>query len=343
MGQTSMGNLIGKALSVATRVDLLAMQGAAIVLTVLAMGLFTIVMGIGVLSLAVLTGFSLVTLVIGVVGFVIWLVVIIGIAAFINGAQYHLVLQAVSGKPIDFHSAWRLSSARWVDAFKLQCYIFTGIIFFFLVAFAPAVWSVLKNFPSGLLSVLANPVSFWSSVGFSIILLAALLVLAWPFLILIPPTVYFEQAHPLEIVSRVRKYLDGNYWRAVVFGVFLLVVNSVIGWVADFFSFSEVVNDTVSSAPFVAVLFIGVSFVIQVLAILYTTTFSISAVSLFYLDVGKPKKHHTFVTKGSVSTALSRLARSGSHSPSVEWKWPEKKPVRKQPKRKLSNRKPRGK
>jgi hypothetical protein len=332
---TSVGSVIAQALSVAARVDLLALQGAAILLAVLAMGLFSILMGIGVLGLVLITGLSLVSVVILVVGIVLWLAGIIGISAFISGTQYHLVLQAISGKVIDFHQAWKLSSARWVDAFKLQCYIFTGIIILFLLAFAPAVLNILQNFPAGLLESVSNPASFLGMVGFSILALGILLILIWPFLILIPPTVYFEQAGPLQVIKRVKKYLAGTYWKVLGFGVLLLIVNSVISWIAELFSFSEMMNNAVASAPFLAFFLIGIAFIVQVLAVLYTTTFSLSAVSLLYLDVGKPKSHNKFVTTGVVSSAISKLALPKS---SVQWKWPEKKSPKK-PKRKLAKKK----
>ncbi|MDP2666588.1 MAG: hypothetical protein Q8P05_03750 [Candidatus Diapherotrites archaeon] len=323
----SPGAILLRALGIATHIPLLTAQAMIIILTLLALAMFTVFMGVAALGTALVLGFPGVGAAAIGLALIIWVIGIIGINAFANGIQYHITMQTISKKPIDISLAWKLSSARVGDAFVLQ----SILLIFFLILLGLAFLPILVSLPS-ISTVLANPLQMGLMIGPLFLGLFAVLIILSPFLMLFLPIVFFEDAHPGEVIERARKYVKGNYWSILLVLAGLVFINIFVSMIADFFSGTMTLPFDKNQR---VLLFVGVvilSFIVQAIATLYATTFSVVTQTLLYLKVGKPPEKVTFITRGAVSYALSRVAGDSKSTFSLpassrtpKWKTPKRK------------------
>ncbi len=324
----SVQRLFSKAFTAALNPELLGLQGLTLLLSLLAFVVFTFGMGLVVFLTTIFslsTGIFPIAVFTILLGIAIWVLGIMSINAFLNGVQFHLGMQAVSRKPLDLHLAWKLSSARWHDALLVQGSIAAIVVGLIVLSLIPSFF-----FPSApsIIDAIRNPSGLGQRIPITLLVLGIFLFLLEPFLIMAPPIAYFENAKPTSVFDRVRKYVNLHYQQVLLSVILLVLITTFVNILADLVTgipFSQV---PVKEAAFSFVLVSGFSFIVQIIAILFSFTLAICTQTLMYLHVGKPQANNVFVTKGLVSRTLSSLARSHPrHSPYLPAKW--KKPGKK--------------
>jgi MFS family permease len=281
-----------------------------------------LVLGIILLSLiAAATGFLPLALFIILFGVVIGLLLLMGVNAFVDGVHYHLSMQAVSRRRIDMDLAWKLASARWKDAWIVQGSVNAMILIALLLSL---VVSVIVSPPVSGWSWLLNPAQWVDVLAIPLIIGVALLVALQPFLFLLLPSVYFDNATPSQVFKRLFQYVKPRYWMLLVaaLGVlgFNLIVSGLAEWATQWLS--------VESAPIVALVLGLFGVLIQLFAILFTFSATVNIQTVAFLHAAKPKEVIQFTSSDFVSRALSRMARDKpSHSGRlpVKWKSPSRK------------------
>lgn len=318
----SYSKLFSKAISNALNVPLLLWQGMLLAISLVLFVIFTAFMGQMIfftVMLAFGSGFFPFALFMIIFGIAVWLMGILAINAFMNGVQFHLAMQAISKRPLDIDLAWKLSSARWRDAFFVQG---SMIGFFVGITILALVVSIVVAGNANAMLTILNPAQ-WSQAGFPGVLAAFLAVVALlPFLLMMLPIVYFEQTKPTHIVQKLRDYVRPHYFQLLGTIVLLLVLNLVVTTIADYITTVPVSQTPLRETALTFVVFSGFALLVQLLALLFTYTINLNAQTLLYLHIGKPKENTQFVTMGKFSTALSNLARSHpSHAGLLPVKW----------------------
>ncbi len=314
--------LFSKSISATTNVQLLLHQGMILALSMLAFAgfsgfMFLMVFLTSMLSIA--SGFPPFAVFVVIFGFAIWILGMLAINAFANGVQFHLAMQAVTKRPLDLNLAWKLSSARWRDAFVVQ----GSVLGFFVGLFVLSL--IVSFFVSGnanLLWTLINPAP-WSQAGLPAILTMGLLFVALqPFLLMMLPIIYFEQTKPSQMVHKLRSYVTPHYVQLLGTIVLLIVLNLIIITITDLVTTIPISQTPIRETALTFVVFSGFAFVAQILALLFTFANNLNTQALLYLHIGKPQTNTQFVTTGKFSTALSKLAHSHpSHSGLLPVKW----------------------
>ena len=318
----SYSKLFGKSISSALNVELLLLQGMTLVLSVLAFLVFTGFMGL-IVYLAILpslaSGFLPVSVFVVLFGFAVWVLGMLAINAFVNGVQFHLAMQAVTKKPFDLNLAWKLSSARWRDAFVVQGSLLGFIVGLFVLSL---IVSLLVSGNINVLSVLFQPANWTGSALATILVMGLLILMLQPFLMMMLPIVYFENTKPLQITQKLHEYVKPHYWALFGTLILLIILNVFLTSIADFATQLPATQSPVRETAVTFVIFTGFAFLVQILAILLTFTINLNTQTLLYLHVGKPEANTQFVTQGPLSTALSQMARSHpSHSGMLPVKW----------------------
>ena len=230
----SYSKLFSKSISAAANVQLLLQQGMVLALSMFAFVgfsgfMFLMVFLTSMLSIA--SGFAPFAVFVVLFGFAIWILGMLAINAFANGVQFHLAMQAVAKRPLDLNLAWKLSSARWRDAFVVQGSVlgfFAGLFVLSLIV------SFIVSGNANLMWTLINPLT-WSQAGFPAILAMGLLFVALqPFLLMMLPVVYFEQTKPVQVVHKLRNYVTPHYFQLLGTIVLLIILNLIITTIADF-------------------------------------------------------------------------------------------------------------
>ncbi len=316
----SYSKLFSKSISNSLNVHLLMLQGMLIALSLLAFVAFSSFMVLMVFltsMLSISSGFMPFAMFVVLFGFAIWVLGMLAINAFMNGVQFHLAMQAVTKRPLDLNLAWKLSSARWRDAFVIQ----GSMLGFFVGLF---VLSLIVSFIfSGNAQIwsLINPFN-WAQAGApTLVTMGLLLVALQPFLLMILPLTYFENTQPHDIVGKLRRQIIPHYFQLLGTIVLLMVLNIVINSIAEYAT-TIPLQTPLGDRALTFVIFSGFAFLIQVIALLFTFTNNLNAQTLLYLHIGKPQASTQFVTTGAFSTALSKLAHSHpSHSGMLPVKW----------------------
>ena len=213
--------------------SLLGWQALMLMMTIfgfLVIGGF-VALGVVLLSLiAAATGFFPLALFIILFGLVIGLLLLMSVNAFVDGVHYHLAMQAVSRRKIDMDLAWKLASARWKDALVVQGSVVAIILAALLVSILV---SAFVNPPGNGWAWVLNPAQWVSTIGVTLIIGIALLVALQPFLFLLLPSIYFENATPSQVFKRLFQYVRPRYWMLLLgaFGVIALnLFVSVAAW-----------------------------------------------------------------------------------------------------------------
>ncbi|MFH0970397.1 MAG: hypothetical protein V1776_02970 [Candidatus Diapherotrites archaeon] len=302
--------------------SLLSAQALVLIILIFALLTWTGFMGLGGLLLSIMAlSFSSLPLVLFVVlfGLVLWILGIMAINAFVQGIEYHLAMQSVTRKPIDLNLAWKLASARWKDAFIVQgCFSAIIITAFIISSAAIFFFSPEKNI------LLVPPLQWIKALAIAFAVLTGVLVALQPFLLLLLPTVYFENVSPAQVFARIHSYVRRRYVRLLAVAVGIIAINMIIGSIADM-AYTIPIERTL---PFSIIVFAVVATIIQLLVILFTFTLTVCIQTLLYLHVGKPKTATQFVSTGIVGTALSRMTPENPHYSGrlpVKWKSPRKR------------------
>lgn len=304
--------------------SLLGWQALMLMITVFAFVVIGGFVGLSVFLISLLaasTGFLPLALFIILFGLVIGLLLLMAVNAFVDGVHYHLAMQAIARKPIDFDLAWKLSSARWKDALVVQGSVVAMILAALLVS---ALASVLIYPPANGLNWLMNPAQWVDVLGVPFIIILALLVAMQPFLFLLLPSVYFESASPAQVLKRLFHYVKPAYWILMLAGLGVIVFNVVIGSLADW------VTTLLSTGtnPLTVVAMALAATLIQLGAFLFTFSATVSIQTTAYLHRAKPKESVQFVSSGFVSRALASMARNKPHHSGrlpVKWKSPRRR------------------
>lgn len=314
--------LFSKSISSALNVHALLLQGMTLALSLLAFVLFTAFMGMTVFLTSILSiasGVFPVAIFVMLFGFAIWILGLLAINAFANGVQFHLVMQAVSKRPLDINLAWKLSSARWKDAFVVQGAVLGFIVSMFILSL---IVSLIVSGSAQWALVLLNP-SSWSSAGWiTVLIVGGLVVLLQPFFMMLLPITYFDSVSPSHVVERLRKQVRPHYIQLLATLVLLVALNMIVSAISDTVVSLPFSSSTINDTAATFVMFSAFALLVQVLTVLITFTINLHTQTLLYLHIAPPKEHVPFVTKGTVSTALSRMAHSHpSHSGMLPVKW----------------------
>lgn len=295
-------------------------QGMLIALSLLAFVAFSSFMVLMVFltsMLSIASGFVPFAMFVVIFGFAIWVLGMLAINAFMNGVQFHLAMQAITRKPLDLNLAWKLSSARWRDAFVIQ----GSMLGFFAGLFVLSL--IVTYIFSGNVQVWSfiNPMH-WSLAGApTLVTIGLLFVLLQPFLLMILPITYFEQTSPQDIISKLRRYVSPHYLQLLGTIVLLMVLNITINTIAEYAT-TLPLQTPLGERALTFVVFSGFAFLVQIIALLFTFTNNLNAQALLYLHIGKPQPVVQFVTTGALSNAISNLARSHpSHTGMLPVKW----------------------
>lgn len=319
----SYSKLFSKAIASALNTHLLLWQGMMLALSLLAFvgfSSFMILMVFLTTTLSIASGFVPFALFVVLFGFAVWVLGMLAINTFINGVQFHLAMQSVAKRPLDVNLAWKLSSARWRDSFFVQGSLLgfvTGIFVLSLV-----VGTLISGSGASILNILMNP-DLWFKSGLASVLAMGLLFVALePFLLMMLPIVYFENTKPIQITQKLRSYVTPHYFQLLGTLVLLLIFNLVVTTIADYAITLPLMSAGLGKSVLTFVVFSGFGLIIQVIALLFTFTVNLNVQTLLYLHVGKPQLDTQFVTTGTLSTALSKLAHSHpSHSGLLPVKW----------------------
>jgi hypothetical protein len=314
--------LFSKAISYSTNTHLLLWQGMLLALSLFAFAIFTSLMMLvagltTVLSFAF--GFWPLALFVIIFGFAVWVLGMLAINAFMNGVQFHLSMQAVAKRPLDINLAWKLASARWRDSYLVQGSVLGFIVIIFILSLA---LTTIVSGNADVVRVLMTP-STWFSSGLATILSMGLLFVALePFLLMMLPVVYFENVKAIQITQKLRSYVLPHYFQLLGTLVLLLILNVVVSSIADYASTLPFTQLGLGRTILTFVIFSGFGLVVQAIALLFTFTVNLNVQTLLYLHIGKPQTNTQFVTTGTLSTALSKLARSHpSHTGMLPVKW----------------------
>ncbi len=314
--------LFSKSISNALNVELLLLQGMMLALSLLAFVVFSSFMGLVVFLTAILSfssGFPPLGIFVLLFGFAVWALGMIAINAFLNGVQYHLSMQAVTRKPFDLNLAWKLSSARWRDAFYAQGSLIGFFVGLFILSF---IVSIIVSGNANWAGILLHP-NLWSVAGLAPILVIVLALLTLqPFFLLMFPIVYFEHTKPLEIPRKLHAYVKPHYYHLMGAILLLIGINLLITRIADVMAILPAAQSPVRDTALTFVLFTGFAFFVQVVSIVVAICINLNTQALLYLHIGKPDPKTHFVTQGKWSTAVSKLAHSHpSHSGYLPVKW----------------------
>lgn len=314
--------LFSKAIANALNTNLLLLQGMILALSFLAFvgfSSFMVLMVFLTSLLSISSGFVPFAVFVVLFGFVIWILGMLAINAFANGVQFHLAMQAVSKRPLDINLAWKLSSARWRDAFIAQGSLLGFLVGLLVLSFMV---SILFSGSADLAWALVNP-SLWGQVGYPALLAMGLLLVALqPFLLMLFPIVYFEETKPTQVVNKLKSYVTPHYFQLLGTIVLLLILNLVVSTIAEYAMSIPTSQTPIRGTALTYVVFSGFALVVQALALLFTFTVSLNTQTLLYLHAGKPQPNTQFVTTGQLSTAISNLARSHpSHMGYLPVKW----------------------
>lgn len=318
----SYSKLFGKAIGNALNVHLLLWQGMLLALSLLAFVGFTSFMVLMVFlttMLSIASGFTPFALFVIIFGFAVWVLGMLAINSFVNGVQFHLAMQIVTRRPLDINLAWKLASARWRDAYFAQGSLLGFVVALFVISLT------VSTFLAGnanILNVLMTP-SLWFQSGLASVLAMGLLFVALePFLLMLLPIVYFENTKPLQITQKLRAYVVPHYFQLLGTLVLVLILNVVVSTIADFATTLPLTTLGLGRTVLTFVVFSGFGLVVQAIALLFTFTVNMNVQTLLYLHIGKPQPNTQFVTTGTLSTALSKLAHSHpSHSGLLPVKW----------------------
>jgi hypothetical protein len=304
--------------------SLLGWQALMLMMTIfgfLVIGGF-IALGIVLLSLiAAATGFLPLALFIILFGLVIGLLLLMSVNAFVDGVHYHLAMQAVSRRRIDMDLAWKIASARWKDALVVQGSVMAIILAALVVS---VLVSMAINPPIGGWSWLMNPSQWLGTIGVTLVIGIALLVALQPFLFLLLPSIYFENASPSQVFKRLFHYVKTRYWLLMVGALGVIGLNILISTLADWVTGYLTMGNT----PILVIVFGLAATLIQLGAILFSFSATVSIQTVAYLHIAQPKESIQFVSSDFVSRALARMAKDHpSHSGRlpVKWKSPAKK------------------
>ncbi len=303
--------------------SLLGWQALMLMMTIfgfLVIGGF-VALGIVLLSLiAAATGFFPLALFIILFGLVIGLLLLMAVNSFVDGVHYHLAMQAVSRRKIDMDLAWKLASARWKDALVVQGSVMAMILAALVVSI---IVSTLVNPPGNGWAWLLNPAQWVSTIGVTLIIGIALMVALQPFLFLLLPSVYFENANPSQVFKRLFQYVKPRYWMLLLGAFGVIVLNLLVSALGDWITSSLTMGNT----PVFAIIFGLAATLIQLAVILFTFSVTVTIQTVAYLHVAKPKETIQFTSTDFVSRALSRMAKDKpSHSGRLPVKW--KSPAR---------------
>lgn len=304
--------------------QLLGWQALMLMMTVfgfLVIGGF-VALGIVLLILiASATGFFPLALFIILFGLVIGLLLLMAVNSFVDGVHYHLAMQAVSRRKIDMDLAWKLASARWKDALVVQGSVVAIILVALLVSILV---STIINPPGNGWMWLLNPAQWVSTISVTLIVGIALLVALQPFLFLLLPAIYFENATPSQVFKRIFQYVKSRYWMLFLGAAGVIVLNVLVSSLADWITSSLIMENT----PIYVIVFGLAATLVQLVAILFSFSATVNIQTVAYLHVAKPKETIQFTSSDFVSRALARMAKDKpSHSGRLPVKW--KSPARK--------------
>lgn len=321
----SLRRLFGKAIPLSLNVELLAAEGATLAISLLAFVGFSLAMLliIGVSFLLVSgIGFFPIALFVVVLGLALGVLGLMGINTFIAGVQYHLAMQGVTRKPMDVGLAWKLSAARFRDAFIVQGSLFALVFSIAFLALLPAV--LLLDAPT-LLAAFASPSALLAHAPLTLLVLCIFFLFIQPFLVLALPVAYFENATPTLVLARVQKYAYPHYMG--ILGVVIVLAfitglsNTLVDWVTNFPLAQNLVRGTAS----LFVIASGLGFLLQIAALLFAFTLNLVTQTLLYLHMGRPQEQNTFRSSHPVAQMLSGMVhthpRHARFLP-VKWKTP---------------------
>ncbi len=318
----SYSKLFSKAIANALNTHLLLWQGMLLALSLVAFvgfSSFMLLMAFLTTLLSVASGFAPFALFVIIFGFAVWVLGMLAINAFVNGVQFHLSMQTVTRRPLDINLAWKLASARWRDSYMVQGSLLGFLVIIFVISLT---LTTIISGNADIVQVLMTP-STWFTSGWATILSMGLLFVALePFLLMMLPIVYFENVKAMQITQKLRSYVLPHYFQLLGTLVLLLILNLIISTIADYATTLPMTQLGLGRTVLTFVIFSGFGLVVQAVALLFTFTINLNVQTLLYLHIGKPQPNTQFVTTGTLSTALSKLAHSHpSHSGMLPVKW----------------------
>lgn len=315
----SVSDIVQHAFTMSTNPHLLFNQTKAFVFLIFSVLLLTgaafLLGGVLFLLAYATNNFLLMFLVVFVVT-LLWFVGLNIATVFFNGLRFHLAMQHATHKSLDFHLAWKLSAARWHDAFWTQV-VLDG---FLLVGLGLLI---------GLALLLGsfNLVVGFTAAGIGILLLIVSFIYIQPYLFLIFPVAYFESLTPRNVFLRTVQYIKPQFWHVFALVVIFALVSWIIGGSVSQATMGMFLQ-MAAMHPVIVVLGLFLLVFIHVALNVFISTFGTSIQTQLYLRVGNLKEQNIFVSRDPLAKHLSRMARNHpSHSPyyPVKWKSPSKK------------------